>query len=57
MTEESVRLRRTEGLGVSPNSLISPQEWGMKGVEGCFMLEATLLDFLSPPSRGQAPRE
>jgi hypothetical protein len=28
MTKESVRLRRTEGLGVSPSFLISPQEWG-----------------------------
>ena len=31
MTKESVRLRRTEGLGVPPNSPISPQEWGPGG--------------------------
>ena len=33
MTEESVRLRRTEGLGVSPNLSTIPHEWGTKGVE------------------------
>jgi hypothetical protein len=31
MTEEGVRLRRTEGLGVSPNSPNLPHEWGTKG--------------------------
>ena len=30
--KESVRLRRTEGLGVSPNLLTIPHEWGTKGV-------------------------
>ena len=29
MTEESVRLRRTEGSGVFPNSLTFSQEWGL----------------------------
>ena len=38
MTEESVRLRRTEGLGVSPNLPIFPQEWGTKGVENRYWL-------------------
>jgi len=28
MAKECVRLRRTEGLGVSPSFLISPHEWG-----------------------------